>query len=219
MSNQSNTHLKNSLEDQGARQKLMDVAARLFSERGLDGTSVRDIAKEAGLNLSLVSYYFGGKEALYLELIRSFAMSIKSEMENIVAMFEAESSNKEGLQKILSALVESYSKLRQNYPHMGKVLQRERVGGLPYAREIYEQTFAPVGEALVQQIVKAQKRGLIRKELNPLLIFIFLSESIVGFHNLMDCHLAICNSPMVKTKNFKDFQNQLVTIFLNGMLA
>jgi AcrR family transcriptional regulator len=211
---------EHSNEDLGAKQRILEVAAKLFAERGLEGTSVRDIAKEAGLNLSLVSYYFGGKEGLYLELIRGFALNIKSEMERIVEMFGAEgNASQAGIQAILKALVDSYSNIRQSHPHLGKILQRERVSGLPYACEIYESTFAPVAQALVQQMVKAQKKGFIRKDINPLLIVIFLQESIIGFHNLMDCPLQITHSPLVRTKNFKDYENQLVNIFLNGILA
>jgi AcrR family transcriptional regulator len=210
---------EHSKEDLSAKQRLLDVAARLFAAHGLEGTSVRDIAKEAGLNLSLVSYYFGGKEGLYLELLRAFAAEVKVKMEQIVTLFENEATDPESLRKILGVLVESYSGIRESYPHMGKIMQRERIAGLPLTREIYEKTFTPMVESLVQQMVKAQKKNLIRKDLNPVLIVIFLQESIIGFHNLMDCAVGITHSPLVKTKNFKDFQNQLVNIFLNGILA
>ncbi len=205
-------------DDLSARQRLLEVAARLFAERGLDGTSVRDIAKESGLNLSLISYYFGGKEALYLELIRSFALNIANELERVIALFEVEELSPKTIRKFFAALVAAYSEIRLSHPQIGKILQRERVAGLPYAREIYEKTFAPVADALVLQIVKAQKKGFVSKDINPLLIVIFLQESIIGFHNLMECPLQMKQSPLVKTKNFKDFQNQLVNIFLNGIL-
>ncbi len=50
------------------RDKILLVAALLFSENGFDGTSVRAICSKAGVNLSLVNYYFGTKEQLYLEV-------------------------------------------------------------------------------------------------------------------------------------------------------
>ncbi len=43
----------------------MASATRLFSRHGLHGVSVRSIASDAGVNLSLISQYFGGKEPLY----------------------------------------------------------------------------------------------------------------------------------------------------------
>ncbi|HRP33565.1 MAG TPA: TetR family transcriptional regulator [Agriterribacter sp.] len=51
------------------RVHILDVAEQLFSERGFDGTSVRDIAGQAGVNLAMISYYFGSKEKLLVALI------------------------------------------------------------------------------------------------------------------------------------------------------
>lgn len=41
------------------------IAEKLFAERGFTGTSTREICKEAGINISMISYYFGSKEQLY----------------------------------------------------------------------------------------------------------------------------------------------------------
>lgn len=46
------------------RLTLLDTAERLFAERGIDGTSVRDITKAAAANVSAVNYHFGGKDGL-----------------------------------------------------------------------------------------------------------------------------------------------------------
>jgi AcrR family transcriptional regulator len=51
--------------------RILQVAERLFAEKGFDGTSIRDIAAEAGANISMISYYFGSKENLMVEIIRS----------------------------------------------------------------------------------------------------------------------------------------------------
>jgi len=48
-----------------ARAKLLHHALQLFAERGLNGTSTRDIAQAAGTNVSAISYYFGDKAGLY----------------------------------------------------------------------------------------------------------------------------------------------------------
>lgn len=50
---------------------LIQVAARLFAEFGYDGTSIRAITREAGANLGAVTYHFGSKENLYLEVVES----------------------------------------------------------------------------------------------------------------------------------------------------
>ncbi|WP_422087069.1 MULTISPECIES: TetR/AcrR family transcriptional regulator [Variovorax] len=48
-----------------ARHRLLHTALRLFAQKGFAKTSTREIAKEAGANISAISYYFGDKEGLY----------------------------------------------------------------------------------------------------------------------------------------------------------
>lgn len=51
------------------REHILVVAEELFGEKGFDGTSVRDIAQSAGVNLAMISYYFGSKEKLLEALV------------------------------------------------------------------------------------------------------------------------------------------------------
>ena len=52
-----------------ARELLLAAAARLFSERGLDGVSVREIGAEAGVGHAGVNSHFRSKHALYQEVL------------------------------------------------------------------------------------------------------------------------------------------------------
>lgn len=56
------------------RDHILTSAEKLFAEKGFDGTSVRDIAQLAGVNLAMISYYFGSKEKLLEALIEFRAM-------------------------------------------------------------------------------------------------------------------------------------------------
>src|SRR5690625_7765599 len=46
------------------KQKVVDAATLLFFQKGFHGTSVRDIAERAMVNVSLISYYFNSKQGL-----------------------------------------------------------------------------------------------------------------------------------------------------------
>lgn len=52
------------------RQRVLDAASALFAERGFHATTVRDIARRAGVNLAAAHYHFGSKDTLYLEVMR-----------------------------------------------------------------------------------------------------------------------------------------------------
>jgi AcrR family transcriptional regulator len=52
------------VEDLTARARIRDVALRMFADRGIDATTVRDIAKAAGVSAGLLRHHFGSKDAL-----------------------------------------------------------------------------------------------------------------------------------------------------------
>ncbi|MGB4273104.1 MAG: helix-turn-helix domain-containing protein, partial [Propionicimonas sp.] len=51
------------------REQLIEVAQGLFAERGLEGTSVEEIAAHAGVSKPVVYEHFGGKEGLYAVVV------------------------------------------------------------------------------------------------------------------------------------------------------
>ncbi len=60
---------------EATRQALLDAGARLFAERGFEGTTVEEIVDAARVNKAMVSYHFGGKELLYAAILEeSFAL-------------------------------------------------------------------------------------------------------------------------------------------------
>jgi AcrR family transcriptional regulator len=55
------------------RERILDTAERLFAERGFDGTSIRDVTAQAGVNLAAVHYHFHSKEALLAAVLARMA--------------------------------------------------------------------------------------------------------------------------------------------------
>ncbi|MEJ7683139.1 MAG: TetR family transcriptional regulator [Segetibacter sp.] len=71
--------------DYNEKQKqIIETAERLFSARGFDGTSVRDIADDAGVNIAMISYYFGSKEKLMEALFEQRITNIKLKVESLL---------------------------------------------------------------------------------------------------------------------------------------
>ena len=60
-----------------ARARLLAAGLRLFAERGFKATSVRELAREAEVNLAAISYHFGDKAALYREI---FSAKVRAQM-------------------------------------------------------------------------------------------------------------------------------------------
>jgi AcrR family transcriptional regulator len=77
------------------RAQLLDVGRRLFAERGLDGTSIEEIAARAGVSKPVVYEHFGGKEGLYavvvdreVERFLTMATTLLDGGEDTMAKFE-----------------------------------------------------------------------------------------------------------------------------------
>lgn len=66
-----------SLAPQDARQRISAAAFRLFSQKGYSCTSVHDIAEEAGVQKSILYYYYESKEALYHTLLFESAVRLR----------------------------------------------------------------------------------------------------------------------------------------------
>ena len=62
---------------------ILQAAEQLFADEGFDGASIRHIAKDANVNIAMISYYFGSKEKLLEALIIHRASGMKMQLENI----------------------------------------------------------------------------------------------------------------------------------------
>jgi AcrR family transcriptional regulator len=51
------------------REQLLDIGRRLFAARGFEGTSIEEIAAQAGVSKPVVYEHFGGKEGLYAVVV------------------------------------------------------------------------------------------------------------------------------------------------------
>ena len=61
------------------REQLIEIGRRLFAERGFEGTSIEEIAAQAGVSKPVVYEHFGGKEGLY-------AVVVDREVERLLTM-------------------------------------------------------------------------------------------------------------------------------------
>ena len=112
------------------RARLLDAAALLFAEQGFHGTTVREIAHRAGVNLAAGNYHFGSKRALYLQVLRAHFARIQSELHargGAPAPGELDSLDAGGLHRMLHARLDVMLDLMIGPPPgvYGLLMQRE----------------------------------------------------------------------------------------------
>jgi AcrR family transcriptional regulator len=80
------------------REQLLDVGRRLFAERGFEGTSIEEIASQAGVSKPVVYEHFGGKEGIY-------AVVVDREMERLLTMATTLLDGNHSREKFQAAMV------------------------------------------------------------------------------------------------------------------
>lgn len=58
-------------DNQNSKERILKVASKLFAQKGFAGTSVREISKTAGVNVAMISYFWGGKKELFQGIVNN----------------------------------------------------------------------------------------------------------------------------------------------------
>ncbi|MBP9213978.1 MAG: TetR family transcriptional regulator [Chitinophagaceae bacterium] len=146
--------------------QILEEAERLFSEKGFNGTSIREIAQAADINLAMVSYYFGSKNKLLEAIFIYRGNNTQTTLLNL-------ESNKalSSLQKI-DKLIEHYVDRVIEKNHFYKILSREMVVNSTPEMDSLILGIKKQNLSIIKQIIAVgQKEGSFKKNIDiPLLI-------------------------------------------------
>jgi AcrR family transcriptional regulator len=102
------------MADEGSttRDKLLDAAARLFAERGIESVSIAEIVREAGQrNASAVHYHFGGRDEILLAVLERHVPTIRER--RLELLERARATPDDDLRAVAEALVRPVTEFAQ----------------------------------------------------------------------------------------------------------
>ena len=154
--------------------QIMEMAEILFAEKGFNGTSVRDIAEKANVNLAMISYYFGSKDKLLEALFAYRGETFKIKLENLIG------DKKLGSLEKINILIDHYIDKIMKQQCFSRIMVREQVvnhTGIT-AELIYE--MKKRNQELIAKIIyEGQKNGEFRKNIDiPL-----MTATLIGTAN------------------------------------
>jgi AcrR family transcriptional regulator len=103
------------------RERLVDAAARLFVERGVEHTTMEDIAAAAGTSRTSVFNYFGYKEAILVEIGARYVRTIEARADPA----DRERSPRERARRNLSSLADAIAEIAAREPTLIAAVARE----------------------------------------------------------------------------------------------
>ncbi|MBX9735217.1 MAG: TetR/AcrR family transcriptional regulator [Chitinophagaceae bacterium] len=179
------------------REHLINEAIELFAEKGFEGTSIRDLATRAGVNIAMVNYYFGSKEKLFEAIVAKKASHMRGVLDIILANKALTEIEK------LDAIIEGYVTRFFAYPTFHRVLQQELlVSSRDHMHETIIELFIRNTKDVVGIIQKGIKSGVFKK-VDPELTF----ASIIGTLNQVLSSAMMCNKLMNKPKDYNPYDN------------
>ena len=140
------------------RAQLLDIALNLFSEKGFDGATTKEIAARAGVNEAIIFRHFPTKQALY-QAVLEFKFACP-ELDNWLAEARASMDRNDDLRlfrAIAAAIIESYS----GDPRLERVMLFAALEGNSQALEHYRSFSLPLFELLRDYITRRQREGAL----------------------------------------------------------
>lgn len=165
--------------DQGMdqRTRLLDAALRVYMREGIGAASLRSIATEAGTTPALVSYYFGGKEALLNAVVEERLLPVIGELrQGLDDVAEDASSLIQGFIRGIHAVV-------ARHPWIPGLWVREILNEGGALRNLLITRIAPqVPQLLAQRFAQAQAKGELNPDLDPrLLVVSLIGQTLFAF--------------------------------------
>lgn len=158
--------------DSERRAELLELAARMFAERGFRATTVRDIADAAGILSGSLYHHFDSKETILDELLSSY-------LEELLDTYRAIEKAGDGPATKLRELVRTSFRSLSEHRAAITVLQNERA----YLRTLARFGYLTKSEEEVRRIWITVLRdgvesGHFRKDLDPVVTYRFLRDAV-----------------------------------------
>ena len=143
------------------RNRVLEVATQAFAQSGYEGSSLRQIATRAGIDLATLKYHFGDKPALFAEVYRLGQQAFLRAIAPLVAALSRVQTSAELRTQLQTLVDDVYDYMSDNSPFLRITLFRL----LEQPTEVIEQEARLQGDAiaLVELALEhLRKRGIVR---------------------------------------------------------
>lgn len=191
---------------------IINSAERLFSVKGFDGTSVRDIAHEAGVNVAMISYYFGSKERLMEAVFEEKTKKMRLKVEYLLG-----ESNLTALQKV-NILIEDYVEKFLTQSNFHRIMLLEQITDKPgvvagLIHELKRKNLVSIRKL----ISEGQRKGEFKRNID----LVLMMNTIIGIINQMlitkRFYVETNNLEHLSDTEYNNFMRKKLTSYLKNL--
>ncbi len=191
---------------------IINTAEKLFSTTGFDGTSVRDIANAAGINVAMISYYFGSKEKLMEAVFEQKTYKMRLKIENM--RLDTGMTNREKVNMLIDDYVEKFL----SQPQFHKIMLLEQLSDKPggVAGMIIELKKRNL-TCIKQLIQDGQKSGEFKKNIDIALMMATMVGTVSQMIISTRFYREVNNMEHLSEEEFTAYIRKKLTIHLKNL--
>ena len=192
------------------KEKILQAAICLFAQKGIKGTTTRDIVAEAQVNIAALHYHWGGKEDLLMAVYQRIMTEVATLGLNV---FQSPSKSlKESIERHLGNFYDFFIK-NPEYPRLLNYINLEEP---PSCVELNKRHMTP----LVLQAISEIKRLIKEKKIRPvdpeITLFSFYGLILIPFSDLY-CQKNVLGESMPEKKIALRFKKQFIDTVLTTL--
>ena len=154
--------------------QIIEKAEELFATQGYEGTTVRDIADAAGVNLAMISYYFGSKEKLLEALFMERMNATRHRIEAVV--------NNQSLtpfQKIETLIDEYITRVEEKEAFYKIMLSEQVINKNTVVMKLLKELKLTYARLISSVIEEGQKQKVFRKDVDIVLMLTTMTGTVM----------------------------------------
>jgi len=180
------------------KEHIISSAIELFAERGFEGTSIRDLAAKADVNIAMVNYYFGSKYKLFEAMVVQKASYMREKLEEI-----ANDKSKSEIEK-MDTVIEAYVNRILSQHQYHRIIHQELM--LKQREEVHNSIISIFSKntLIIKSIIEQGIKKKVFKKVDPELTF----ATILGTINHVMLSKGMCNLLINKDENFNPYTDE-----------
>lgn len=161
------------------KDSILNAAIQIFSERGFEGVSIREIADKADIHFSSIRYHFGNKNELYKACISKHG---SERLKSAKKFLRLSPKSKEDMRIRLGLAINDIFIMHGQNPSLTKLILLEIESSSHRTDRELKKTMVAMTKIFATFFKQCQHKSFLKKNLDPL----FLTQSLMGIiHHLI----------------------------------
>ncbi len=193
---------------------LLIAAKKIFAKKGFDGATVKDIADEAGVNISLVSYHYQGKENLFRACIQAYGERRLTATET----FLKTPQSAEEFRVRLTLFLEDYFQNAILDQDTMLIMHKECLGSNPLTEDLFEGVFMKGIQKMIHFFSEAKKKKILRNDIEPHYVVITVMGAVIQAVQMNAMHEMIFKRGLKDPKHREKIVETIMGLVMSGTL-